>query len=61
MAKAIQHHSLKEIFDGLHDNIDQIKERIKNEELANDEKDSISNSVNKIRELLIELECDWSI
>ena len=62
--KPVNHHSLKQIFDGLHDNMTYINYALKqiliDEEISESDKDQISDSVNKMRHLLIELECDFS-
>ncbi|NHK32267.1 MAG: hypothetical protein FK730_13010 [Asgard group archaeon] len=62
--KPIDHHSLKQIFDGLHDNMTFINYALKqilvDEEISDSDKDQICDSVNKMRHLLIELECDFS-
>ncbi|NHJ86754.1 MAG: hypothetical protein FK734_14920 [Asgard group archaeon] len=65
MAKAITHHNIKEIFDGLHDNLEVLKYATisvnEDSNITSEEKEVICESVNKLRALLIELECDFSI
>ncbi|MBN1330995.1 MAG: hypothetical protein JXA54_16100 [Candidatus Heimdallarchaeota archaeon] len=65
MAKAITHHNIKEIFDGLHDNLETLKYATiavnDDANITSEEKEVICESVNKLRALLIELECDFTI
>ncbi len=60
----IPHHSLKQIFDGLHDNMSHITYAIQHvviyEELSDKDKDQICDAINELRQLLIELECDFN-
>lgn len=62
--KPIPHHSQKQIFDGLHENMKAINYAIQHvviyNELSDFDRDQIYDSINELKELLIELECDFS-
>jgi len=62
--KPIPHHSQKEIFDGLHENMKQINYAIQHvviyNELSDIDSDQICDAISDLKELLIELECDFS-
>jgi hypothetical protein len=64
VVKSVNHHSLKQIFDGLHDNMTYInyalKQILMDEIISESDRNQICESVNKMRHLLIELECDFS-
>lgn len=54
-------HTLKEVYDSIHKNIDCIKTEIKcNNDLNVDAKNNLIDQMNTIRHLVINIECDWT-
>ena len=61
--QSIPHHSMKEIFDGIHEKMVEINYALQHfviyDEISDKDINQICESIKTMRSLLIELECDY--